>query len=246
MSMLKTQGVATVQRALAILDSFIGSGTRSLADIAKVTGLAKPTVMRSLVSLDEAGYVVRLSDGRYALGAKTYQLGSTYRANFNLEHHVLPVLQQLSQETLESSAFHVRERDHRLCLFRVDSPQLVRDVARPTNLAPLDLTSTGHVLSTARWTDRIHVGARVFVSSGIYDTVTASLSTAVFGHEGALVGAMTVSGPIERIRRADLRALASRLSDSSHRLSLVLGAPLPREAGALRIVNLPSAKTRSL
>lgn len=244
--MLKTQGVATVQRTLAILDSFIGSGTRSLAEIAKITGLAKPTVMRSLVSLDEASYVVRLSDGRYALGAKTFQLGSTYRANFNLEHHVLPALQQLSRQTLESSAFHVRERDQRLCLFRVDSPQLVRDVARPANLAPLDLTSTGQVLSTAKWSDRADDGALVFVSCGIYDTVTASLSTAVFGHEGALVGAMTVSGPIERIRQADLRSLASRLTDASHRLSLVLGAPLPREAGNLRIINLPSAETGAL
>ena len=72
--MPKTQGVAAVQRALAILDTFAGAGSRSLADIAKITGLAKPTVMRSLVSLDEAGYVVRLSDGRYALGAKTFQL----------------------------------------------------------------------------------------------------------------------------------------------------------------------------
>ncbi|WP_298885273.1 helix-turn-helix domain-containing protein [uncultured Bradyrhizobium sp.] len=241
--MLKTQGVATVQRTLAILDSFIGSGTRSLAEIAKITGLAKPTVMRSLVSLYEAGYVVRLSDGRYALGAKTFQLGSTYRANFNLEHHVLPALQQLSEQTLESSAFHVRERDQRLCLFRVDSPQLVRDVARPANLAPLDLTSTGQVLSTAHWADRIGGGAQIFVSSGVYDTVTASLSTAVFGHEGALVGAMTVSGPIERIRQADLEALASRLTDASHRLSLVLGAPLPRESGGSRIINLPSAET---
>jgi DNA-binding IclR family transcriptional regulator len=239
--MPKTQGVAAVQRALAILDTFAGAGARTLADIARITGLAKPTVMRSLVSLDEAGYVVRLSDGRYALGAKTFQLGTTYRANFNLEQHVLPVLQRLSQDTLESSAFHVRERDSRLCLFRVDSPQLVRDVARPTNLAPLDLTSTGQVLRTACWADRTDEGVPVFVSSGVYDTVTASLSTAVFGHEGALVGAMTVSGPVERIRQADLGVLAFRLTDASHRLSLVLGAPLPREVGAPRIVSLPSA-----
>jgi hypothetical protein len=105
------------------------------------------------------------------------------------------------------------------------------------------LTSTGHVLRTARWADRIDGGVDVFVSSGIYDTVTASLSTAVFGHDGALVGAMTVSGPVERIRRADLQALASRLTDASHQLSLVLGAPLPREAGAPRIISLPSAET---
>ena len=243
--MPKTQGVAAVQRALAILDTFAGVGSRSLADIAKITGLAKPTVMRSLVSLDEAGYLVRLTDGRYALGAKTFQLGSTYRANFNLEQHVLPVLQRLSRQTLESSAFHVRERDSRLCLFRVDSPQLVRDVARPTNLAPLDLTSTGHVLRTASWADRMDHGAHVLVSSGIYDAVTASLSTAVFGHDGALVGALTVSGPIERIRQADLRALASQLTDASHQLSLVLGAPLPREVGVPRIISLPSAATGS-
>ncbi|MCC8972357.1 IclR family transcriptional regulator C-terminal domain-containing protein [Bradyrhizobium brasilense] len=86
---------------------------------------------------------------------------------------------------------------------------------------------------------------QIFVSSGIYDAVTASLSTAVFGHDRALVGAMTVSGPVERIRRADLGALAARLTDASHQLSLVLGAPLPREVGAPRIISLPSAETGS-
>jgi DNA-binding IclR family transcriptional regulator len=84
-------------------------------------------------------------------------------------------------------------------------------------------------------------GVHVFVSSGVYDAVTASLSTAVFGHDGALVGAISVSGPVERIRRADLHALASRLTDASHELSLVLGAPLPREVGAPRIISLPSS-----
>jgi hypothetical protein len=56
---------------------------------------------------------------------------------------------------------------------------------------------------------------------------------------------MTVSGPIERIRQADLQALASRLTDASYRLSLVLGAPLRREVGAPRIISLPSAETGS-
>jgi len=54
-----------------------------------------------------------------------------------------------------------------------------------------------------------------------------------------------VSGPIERIRQADLQALASRLTDASYRLSLVLGAPLRREVGAPRIISLPSAETGS-
>jgi len=45
--------------------------------------------------------------------------------------------------------------------------------------------------------------------------------------------------------QADLQALASRLTDASYRLSLVLGAPLPREVGAPRIISLPSAETGS-
>jgi DNA-binding IclR family transcriptional regulator len=245
--MLKTQGVAAVQRALAILDSFtgdhIGDGSRSLAEISRATGLSKPTVMRSLVSLDEAGYVVRLSDGRYALGAKTLQLGESYRANFNLDQHVLPVLRQLSRDTQESSAFHVREKDSRLRLFRVDSPQLVREVPLPASLVPLDMTSIGYVLKTVTWADTNGDGVQVFASSGVYDTLTASQSTAVFGHDRALVGALTVSGPIDRIRQADARTLASVLAGAAHRLSLALGAPLPKDPGETRLTLLPSAES---
>lgn len=54
----KTQGVTAVERALAILDAFLGEGSRGLADLAKATGLAKPTVLRALVSLERTGYIV--------------------------------------------------------------------------------------------------------------------------------------------------------------------------------------------
>src|SRR4051794_6434726 len=91
------QGVTAVERALAILDAFLGEGSRGLADLAKATGLAKPTVLRALVSLERTGYIVRLSDSRYQLGAKAMQLGAAYRANFRLDQHVLPVLQWLAK-----------------------------------------------------------------------------------------------------------------------------------------------------
>ena len=59
----RKDGVTAAERALAILDAFIGDGSRGLAELAKATALAKPTVLRLLVSLERAGYVVRLSDG---------------------------------------------------------------------------------------------------------------------------------------------------------------------------------------
>ncbi|MGH1590204.1 IclR family transcriptional regulator [Methylobacterium phyllosphaerae] len=241
--MLKTQGVAAVERALAILDAFIGTGPLGLAELAKVTSLAKPTVLRALVSLDQAGYIVRLEDGRYALGAKTAQLGASYRAGFNLDRHIMPVLRRLSQETQESCAFHIREKNSRLCLLRVESPQLVRDMPQPTQLAPLDMTSTGCVLTRSAWPAWRAGDVTVYASAGIFDAQTASLSTAVFGLEGTLAGALTISGPIERLAKADLPALARILSREAHGLSRILGAALPAESPEplLTQLSLPNA-----
>src|SRR5674476_291999 len=54
------------------------------------------------------------------------QLGAAYTSNFRLDQHVLPVLQSLASGTRESAAFHIRQKDYRLCLFRFESPQAVR------------------------------------------------------------------------------------------------------------------------
>jgi DNA-binding IclR family transcriptional regulator len=233
----KTQGVNAVERALSILDAFIGDGSRGLAELAKVTGLAKPTALRSLISLEKAGYIVRLNDGRYQLGAKTMQLGTTYQANFRLDQHVLPVLKWLTEQTLESAAFHIREKNSRLCLFRVDSPQLVRDVSHHATLVPLDMTSTGQVLANSTWPNNAE-RTPVYASSGIFDVLTASMSTAVFGMDRALAGALTVSGPVERFGRSNTKEIALALVRAAHRLSSILGAPMPLGIGDPAIICL--------
>lgn len=235
----KPQGVNAAERALAVLDAFIGDGSRGLAEIAKATDLAKPTVLRLLVSLERSGYVVRLSDGRYQLGAKLMQLGATYRSNFRLDQHVLPVLELLAATTRESAAFHIREGEHRLLLFRVESPQAVRDVPKPAALIPLDETSTGHVLKTAKWPGHGQDGrVPVYSSSGVYDAQTASVSTAVFAAGPVLAGALTVSGPIGRFGAAQVRNIAVHVALAARGLSAALGASSAVREGVPRIIRV--------
>ncbi|MCW3474659.1 IclR family transcriptional regulator [Limobrevibacterium gyesilva] len=238
----KTQGVNAVERALTLLDAFVGDGSRGLAELAKATALAKPTALRLLVSLERLGYVVRLSDGRYQLGAKVMQLGATYRSNFRLDQHVLPVLQRLAEATRESAAFHIREKNSRLCLFRVESPQAVRDFQRPAALVALDSTSTGQVLKTAAWPGLDDGrGTLVFASARVYDTQTASVSTAVFGAGQALAGALTVSGPAERFTADVIVSVADELVQAARGLSSVLGAPMPPVSAPPSIQHLSAA-----
>lgn len=224
-------GVTAMERGLSILDAFLGDGdSRGLAELARATQLPKPTVLRSLASMERMGYVVRLPDRRYKLGARLFQLGEAYRARFRLGDHVVPVLNGVAQRTGESASLHVREQDCRLSLFRVDGPQLVRDVqpAFP-QMQPLDGTSMSHVLRGSDWAEELGRGrGRVYFTAGVHNPLTASLSTPVYGLEGRLVGALSISGPIGRLGTADLPALARLLLDAARGLSRKLGAlPMP-------------------
>lgn len=227
----RQSGIVAVERSLSILDAFLGaSSTRGLSELARATRLAKPTVLRNLVSLERGGYIVRLADGRYQLGARLLQLGEAYRAQFRLEDHVMPVLRELSAATGEAATFQVREQDHRLTLFRVESPQVVRATQVMPNMTPLDGTSISQALLRS---DAAAEAARrrqsVFFSAGVHNPQTASFATAIWGPPGVLRGALSVSGPIVRVSRADLPALAAQLAAAARGLSARLGAPFPEE-----------------
>jgi DNA-binding IclR family transcriptional regulator len=164
------------------------------------------------------------------------QLGAAYTSNFRLDQHVLPVLQSLAGGTRESAAFHIRQKYYRLCLFRVESPQAVRDFQKPATLVPLDATSTGRVLALSTWPDAAVSPALVYATSGVYDVQTASISTPVFGGIKELVGALTVSGPVGRFGRADVKTMARNLAEAARGLSIVLGAPALPSSGPPRII----------
>ena len=120
-------GVAAVDRALMLLAAFReGDRSLSLIELAGRTQRVKSTALRLLASLIHFGLVQRLDDGRYALGPEVARLQSIYTASFSLEAVVMPVLRGLVDRTRESAAFHVRQGELRLCLYRVDSPQPIR------------------------------------------------------------------------------------------------------------------------
>ena len=141
-----TGGAAAVDRALSLLQSFrAGDGPLSLAALAERTGLYKSTVLRLLASLEHAMLVERLEHGAYAgayaLGHGVERLHHVYTASYSLERIVMPALRDLVNTTQESAAFHVLwgsgAQAHRMSLFRVDSPQPIRDHYKAGDMLPL-------------------------------------------------------------------------------------------------------------
>jgi DNA-binding IclR family transcriptional regulator len=196
-------GAAAVDRALSVLSAFrAGDRSVSLADLALRTGLYKSTVLRLLASLEHARLLMRTEDGRYVLGPELSRLHAIYAAGFSLEAEVMPVLRALTARTRESAAFHVRQGDRRVCLYRIDSPQVVRDHIRPGDPLPLNRGAGGRVLQAFAGAkgavyDRIRREG-IAVLAGDRVPELTGISAPVFGVDGRLVGALTLTFPTTR------------------------------------------------
>jgi DNA-binding IclR family transcriptional regulator len=221
-------GAAAVDRAITLLGLFAqGGGPFTLSTMAERARLYKSTVLRLLASLEHSGLILRQPDGRYALGPMVAQLHASYTASFSLEAVVMPALRELVARTSESAAFHVRQGDHRLCLYRVDSPQPVRDHIKVGDLMPLGIGSGGRVLQAfagapGELYDRIR-REHVAVLQGDRVPELAGVSAPVFDASGALVGAVTLTMPKERLVDthppcviAAARSLTQRLGGRFH------------------------------
>ena len=218
--------MAAVDRALSLLAAFQrGDEALSLAQLAERTGLYKSTTLRLLASLEHAGLLQRSADGRWGLGAELARLAGLYADAFSLEHVVMPVLRELVRQTGESAAYHVPQRrgseSVRLCLYRVDSPNVLRDHVRAGDLLPLERGAGGRVLQ-AFADDQARAAhgrdARLYQTirqQGFYAAVgdrapeLAGISAPVYLRSGALAGAVTLTMPTVRYDEQHIAAVVA-------------------------------------
>jgi DNA-binding IclR family transcriptional regulator len=224
-------GAAAVDRALTLLKLFgAASGPLQLSELADKAGLYKSTTLRLLASLEHAQLIVRQADGRYTLGPVVPWLHAAYAASFSLESVVMPALRRLVDATAETAAFHVRQGDQRVCMYRVDSPQPVREQVQVGDVMPLESGAGGRVLlAYAGASGAIYADIRkqaVAVLSGDRLPDVAGISSPVFDASGVLVGAVTLVMPKERLQDRQV----SHVVDTARSITTRLGGQFPATA----------------
>lgn len=231
MSELKTKSVDAVVRALQILKSFdTNAKDMSLADICRRTGIVKSTTLRMLLSLAEEGMVTITPDRRYALGPELYRLGKRYADNVDFEDHIRPVMKDLVASTQECVSFFQRVGNKRMCLFREDSDQLLREHVAEGDTVSLDKGAAGRVLTHFTKHDALTpapgktLESLPFVSIGERDAEIGGIAAPVFSNVAGLVGAMTISGPLTRLTPSRIAALQPLVYEAAARVSKALGA----------------------
>ena len=244
-------GVQSLERALDILE-VLGRSDEGLgvSEIGDEVGLANGTVHRLLATLTYRGYTRQNPRGRkYTLGVKTLLLGSSARERLGPLSQ--PYLKELMEASGESANLATLEKSSVVYLEQVPSPRMVRMFTEPGNRVAPHSSGTGKVLlayqpahlvdSTIRQTGlarftkhtiieperlkeelaRIRVQGYALDSEEMEEGVHC-LAAPVFGSDGSIVAALSISGPVGRLGDNKLEELIPLIKRIAEDFSVTL------------------------
>ena len=216
-------------------------------------GLAKSTVHRLLATLAEERLLERdAASGRYRLGLGLYELGAVVAAHVDLHEAAMPALVSLRQRTGETVQVAVLDGLEAVYVERLDSPHTLRIFSRVGHRLPAHCTSSGKVLLAglspetldarlAQWkpvamtahtiTDEqaLRAELRTVAQRGWAENVeegepgVASVGAPIRGMDGTVTAAISVAGPISRVRGASLRRFSGPVVEAAAVISRRLG-----------------------
>jgi DNA-binding IclR family transcriptional regulator len=220
----------------------------SLQAIHERTGLPKGTLRRLLRIMTSRGYVRQDERTRqYRLGLQCWQLGVEAIGGLRLNRAIAPYLERLARETLEQVTMWLYEEGDVVCVQRAESSQRVRSSTRIGTREVATRLEAGRVLMAWRDEDELLNDLRskpgwhpksapelladlagiresgIAASRGIYWPDIYAVSAPVRDFSGAVVCAVTVSGPASRFSDDLVESITEMLKNITGLASRELG-----------------------
>ena len=205
--------VAVLDKAVAILRA-VADDPATLAELVARTGLPRATAHRLAVALEAHRLLRRTDAGAWAPGPGLAELS---RGGPDLAELAGPHLATLRDASGESAQFYVRDGAARVCIAAAERTSGLRDTVPVGARLPMTAGSAAHallafapaeevtpLLSAASFTARtlLDVRRRGWAHSiAEREPGVASLSAPVRDATGAVLGAVSISGPVERLGR---------------------------------------------
>jgi DNA-binding IclR family transcriptional regulator len=219
-----------LDKSVKVLEA-VRDGAGSLAELTARTGLSRATAHRLAVALEAHRLLGRDSGGRWRLGPRLAELAGG-PADDALLRRATPVLERLRDATGESAQLYVRRGDVRVCVAAAERGSGLRDTVPVGAELPLTAGSAGQVLLAwapddplldhAAFTTRVlaEVRRRGWAASvGQREAGVGSVSAPVRDAASAVVAAVSVSGPLERLTRSPGRLHAPAVRAAAAELS---------------------------
>ncbi|GHF84166.1 IclR family transcriptional regulator [Streptomyces griseosporeus] len=244
--------VQSVDRAVSVLEILARHGEAGVTEIAEQLGVHKSTAFRLLGVLENRGLVAQAKDrGKYYLGAGILRLAGAAAVRLDISQEGVQVCRELADDLGETVNIAVLDDDAAVNIMQARGTASVTAQNWLGRRTPLHATSSGKVLLAHlpptlregllarplhRFTERTVTGAAVLrgeletvVERGYGVTVEelelglAAVAAPVRAHDGEVIAAISVSGPVYRLN-------ADRLPEVAER-TVAAGAELSRRMG---------------
>jgi DNA-binding IclR family transcriptional regulator len=248
-------GVQSIGRAFAILEEVARNRDGiGLADLSKRVGLHNSTAFHLVKTMVSLGYIRQIKDTkRYRIGRPLFVLAASALDEMEMVSMATPVLEDLSQETGESSHFAVRLGDDVVVMARTPGPGAFQLTARVGVVRPAYCTALGKVILASlraealdHYLDRIDLKALtqktitdrhrlaqeirdvgktgIAFDDGEFDHEVRCAAMPVRDFSAQVVGAIGISGPVWRLSFQALQSRSGSLRRAAQRLSDAFGA----------------------
>lgn len=221
------------------------------ADIARSLRIPVTTTLRIMATLQLEGYA-RKVEGRFELGPVLIHLGNASLAGTEIRTAALPVLEDLTNRTDETSHLAVPCDDRALIVAVQDSSHPLRAASRPGFLAELHCSSTGKCLLAFLHRSRIDAlygknrparrtphtqttlaeikrEAELTLKRGYsiddeeFNPGVRCLAAPVYSSDGSVVAAIGITASTVRFTRERIPEIAAIVTQSAAELSRLIG-----------------------
>lgn len=244
--------VRSVDRAVSVLEVLARHGEAGVTEIADELGVHKSTAFRLLGVLENRGLVEQEKErGKYYLGAGILRLAGAAAIRLDISQESAPVCRVLADEVGETANVAVLDGDAAVNIMQARGTAAVTAHNWLGRRTPLHATASGKVLlahlakpakeavlarKQARFTEST-VTATGELRSQLEDVLAKGYGVAaeeleaglyavaspVRAHDGAVIGAIGVSGPVYRMGRDRLPHLAKSCVAAAEELSRRMG-----------------------
>jgi DNA-binding IclR family transcriptional regulator len=244
---------ATALKALRVLEAVAASSRPiSVSEVAEQVDVDKSTAYRMLMTLTDAGYVMRDETSKqYSLSYKVVSLSRNLLAENEVSQLIRRTLTHISAATNETLHYSVLDGDETVLVERVKGTQLVTVDFQIGDRVPLHCTSIGKALlafQDVRYMEQIiAAGLPRFASNTITEPADfrtelqrirsqgyaiddrefsdnmRCIAVPVFEGGGRANGGISISGPDSRFTLEKLEGLKAPLLEASRKLSEQLG-----------------------
>ncbi len=242
--------VKSVRTALRVIEEIAVRQPIGVAELARAIGLPKSTLQRSLVTLSDAGWLQRSSDGpTWRLHPRIADLLERSVSQATLLEAAHGPLRRLVAETDESALLSEPRGEHMLVVDAHDCSQLIRASAPIGAMVPMHASAGGKAFLSVLPEDRLHellsqqlqgftshtltqkqlieqlaaVRAEGFaVQIGEWEDSLSSVAAPVIVG-GQPVAALVVYGPANRLSQNRLRTLGPTVASYAAQISAQVG-----------------------